>query len=74
MNMRTRKQAGYVWRVGEWWWIRYADTRIENGVAVRKPGVSQKLCAVAPEHRRMKRPPEAVEQKQAEFMEKINAW
>lgn len=71
--MRTRMQKGYVWRVGEWWWIRYADTRIEDGVAVRKPGVSQKLCAVAPEHRRMKRPPEVVEQKQAEFMEKINA-
>ena len=71
--MQTRKQKGYVWRVGEWWWIRYADTRIENGVAVRKPGLSQKLCAVAPEHRRMRRPPEVVEQKQAEFMKKINA-
>jgi integrase len=71
--MRTREQKGYVWKVGEWWWIRYADTRIENGVAVRKPGVSQKLCAVAPEHRRLKRPPEVVEEKQAEFMEKINS-
>ena len=71
--MQTRIQKGYVWRVGAWWWIRYADTRIENGVAVRKPGVSQKLCAVAPEHRRMKRPPEVVEQKRAEFMAKINS-
>jgi integrase len=70
--MRTRNQKGYVWKVGEWWWIRFNDTRIENGIAVRKQR-AQKLCPVAPEHRRMKRAPEDVETKQAEFMEKINS-
>jgi len=70
--MRTRQQAGYVWRVGEWWWIRYADTRIIDGKAVRLPGVSQKLAPVAPEHRRFKRPPESVKDEQKRFMDRIN--
>jgi len=51
--MNTRVQRGYVWKVGGFWWIRFHDTRVENGVAVRKQ-CAQKLCAVAPEHRRMK--------------------
>jgi len=71
--MRTREQAGYVWRVGEWWWIRYADTRIIDGKAVRLPGVSQKLAPVAAEHRRMKRPPETVKLEQQRFMDRINS-
>lgn len=71
--MRTRKQEGYVWRVGDWWWIRFADTRVIDGKAVRLPGVSQKLAAVSPEHRRFKRPPESVRDEQKRFMERINA-
>lgn len=70
--MRTREQKGYVWRVGAWWWIRFSDTRIENGVAVRKQGLAQKLSPVMPEHRRLKRPPESVQQEQERFMDKIN--
>ena len=70
--MRTREQKGYVWRVGAWWWIRFSDTRVENGVAVRKQGLAQKLSPVLPEHRRLKRPPEIVQQEQQRFMEKIN--
>jgi len=69
--MRTRTQTGYVWKVGQWWWIRFNDTRIENGVAVRKQR-AQKLCEVEPDHRRMKRPPEVVKNLQDAFMQKIN--
>src|SRR5947207_1211518 len=70
--MRTREQKGYVWKVGDWWWIRYADSIVENGVVVRKPSLASKLAPVLPEHRRLTRPPEAVRKLQQEFITKVN--
>ena len=72
--LRTREQKGYVWKIGDWWWIRYADTIVENGVAVRKPSLARKLAPVLPEHKRLKRPPESVQKLQEEFMSRINRY
>jgi integrase len=69
---KTRKQKGYVWRAGAWWWLRYADSVVENGAVVRKPNLARKLALVQPEHNRMKRPPESVVKLQADFMDRIN--
>jgi len=71
---RTREQKGYVWKIGDWWWIRYADTVVENGKIVRKPSLARKLAPVLPEHKRLKRPPESVHKLQEEFMSRINRY
>src|SRR5580692_6914377 len=71
-------QRGYVFKQGGWWWIRYFETRVETGKcpdrtreAVRRQHAS-KLAKVLPEHQRLKRPPEYVEQLQEEFLAKVN--
>ncbi|HXM22475.1 MAG TPA: tyrosine-type recombinase/integrase [Terriglobales bacterium] len=71
-------QKGYVFKLGKWWWLRYFETRVESGDApgqerklVRKQHAS-KLAKLLPEHRRLKRPPEYVEQLQTEFLAKVN--
>jgi integrase len=69
--MRTREQKGYVWKAGDWWWIRYADTVVENGVATRKQ-IARKLAPVMAEHKRLTRAPESVLAEQERFMSKIN--
>jgi hypothetical protein len=51
-----RKQAGYVYRRGSWWMLRYRDTTIENGIEVRKQ-IARQLESVHPDHERLKRPP-----------------
>ena len=69
-------QKGYVFRANGWWWLRYFETRVETGEApdferkmVRRQHAS-KLATVLPEHSRLKRPPEYVEQLQKEFLVK----
>ena len=65
------KQKGYVFRSGEFWWLRYFESRVEGGKVVRRQRAT-KLSRVLPEHKRLKRPPEFVEQLQAEFLAKVN--
>ncbi len=70
---RDRQQRGSVVRIGEFWCLRYADWRIENGQRIRKQGLTHKLSAVLPGHCRLKNPPEYVEKLQREFMDKVNS-
>ena len=70
---RKREQTGTTVRIGGHWCVRYADWRIENGVRIRKQGLTHKLTSVLDEHQRLKRPPKYVEELQAEFMDAVNA-
>lgn len=72
MKVRNREQKGSVERIGEYWCLRYADWRIENGERKRIQNLTHKLTAVLDEHARLKRPPKYVEQLQREFMERVN--
>ena len=36
---RKRMQTGTTVRIGEYWCVRYADWRIEDGVRIRKQGL-----------------------------------
>lgn len=69
---RKREQSGTTVRIGGYWCVRYADWRIEDGVRIRKQGLTHKLTAILEEHQRLKRPPKYVEKLQAEFMETVN--
>ena len=66
-----RKQKGYVFRAGDFWLIRYRDSRSHDGKVTRKQ-MAVKLCPVSPEHHRCKVPPPAVLAERDRFMEKIN--
>jgi integrase len=70
--MQTREQKGYVWKKGDWWWIRYADWIVEDGTLVRKQDLARKLAPVLPEHKRLTRPPEDVKEEQKRFVARIN--
>ncbi len=70
--MQTREQKGYVWKKGDWWWIRYADWIVEHGTMTRKQDLASKLAPVLPEHRRLTRPSEDVREEQKRFMVRIN--
>jgi integrase len=65
------RQKGYAFRAGDFWWVRYFESRVESGKVVRRQH-AKKLTKVLPEHRRLKRPPEYVEQLQSEFLAKVN--
>jgi integrase len=73
MKTRNRAQKGSVERFGDYWYLRYADWRIENGERVRKQNLTHKLAPVLKEHQRLKRPPKYVEELQAEFMKGVNS-
>src|SRR5277367_2047667 len=66
-----RKQKGYVFKAGDFWLIRYRDSRAHDGKVERKQ-MAVKLCPVSPEHRRCTRPPRAVQEERDRFMAKIN--
>jgi len=66
-----RKQAGYVFKAGDFWFIRFRDSRSHDGKVTRRQ-MAMKLCPVSPEHRRCKVPPAAVLVERDRFMEKIN--
>jgi integrase len=70
--MKTRQQKGYVWREGDWWLLRYRDSRVEDGKLVRRQ-LASKLAPVQPEHKRLTRPPQSVQKDQERFMARINA-
>jgi integrase len=65
------KQKGYVFRAGEFWWLRYFESRVEGGEVVRRQRAT-KITRVLPEHKRLRRPPEYVEELQASFLAKVN--
>jgi integrase len=69
---RKRKQRGSVVRIGGFWCLRYADYRVENGVLVRKQGLTHKLCSVLEEHARLRRPPTYVKDLRDAFMRGVN--
>lgn len=52
-------QAGYVFRKGNSWFVRYRESLVEGGEVVRKQRC-KKLCDVAREHAKLKNPPESV--------------
>jgi hypothetical protein len=64
-------QAGYVFRKGNSWFVRYRESLVEGGKVVRKQSC-RKLCDVAPEHTRLKKPPEEVLEQAEEFLTPIN--
>ena len=66
-----RKQKGYVFRAGDFWFIRYRDSRSHAGEVTRQQ-MAVKLCPVSLEHRRCKVPPATVLAERDRFMEKIN--
>jgi integrase len=70
--MQTREQKGYVWKKGNFWWIRYADWIVGDGTIVRKQDLARKLTPVLPEHKRLTRPPEDVREEQKRFVARIN--
>jgi integrase len=53
------KQSGYVFRKGDNWFLRYRDTFVENGQLARRQ-VCKILTSVAPDHARLRKPPESV--------------
>jgi integrase len=71
-------QKGYVFKANGWWWVRFFETRVETGKApdferkMKRRQHASKLATVLPEHSRLKRPPEYVEQLQKEFLAKVN--
>jgi integrase len=66
-----RAQKGYVWRERDVWLLRYRDTVVEDGALERKQ-FTRNLGPVAPEHQRLKRPPEGVLEQAKEFLALIN--
>ena len=69
---RRRKQSGCIVKIGGMWCVRYADWRVEDGVRIRKQGLSRKLCAVQDSEVRLKRPPDYVKDLAEEFMDGVN--
>src|ERR1700730_1020437 len=65
------RQKGYVFRAGEFWWLRYFESTLEKGKVVRRQK-AKKLTKLLYEHRRLKRPPEDGEQLQKEFLSSVN--
>jgi integrase len=73
-----QKQRGYIFRAGDWWYIKYRDTVIDTdpesktfNQTIRKQQV-KKLTPVAPEDQRLKRPPETVLAEGEKFLRPIN--
>lgn len=67
-----REQEGYGYqRSGSWYW-RWRETVIENGQPVRRH-MAKKIAPVAPEHKRLKRPPPEIEKLAKELLRPINA-
>ena len=69
---RNREQKGSVVRIGDYWCVRYADWRIEDGQRIRKQGLTHKLAVVQTQHARWKNPPKEVEEMQKDFMREVN--
>lgn len=73
-----QKQRGYIFRAGEWWYIKYRDTIIDNdpqsltfNQTIRKQLV-KKLMPVAREDQRLRRPPDDVLLEGEKFLRPFN--
>lgn len=73
-----QKQRGYIFRAGEWWYIKYRDTIINAdpqsptfNQTVRKQLV-KKLIPVAREDQRLRHPPESVVAEGERFLRPFN--
>src|SRR5260370_12262656 len=71
-TMRGREQKGHVWREGKSWLLRYRDTVVED-CALKRKQLTHNLGPVAPEHARLKRPPETVLEAVKQFLAKLNS-
>jgi hypothetical protein len=69
---RQRTQAGYIYQRAGWWVLRYRESVIEKGKLVRRQ-LAKQLQSVAPEHRRLKRPPSAIVKMAEDFLRPLNA-
>jgi integrase len=70
-SRRLREQRGYVFKAGNWWFLRYWDSVVKDGRVVRKQP-SRKLAPVQQEHRRLTRPPEYVSRLAEDFLKSFN--
>jgi hypothetical protein len=71
--MRTpRTQAGYIYPRGGFWVLRYRENVIdENGQGIRKQ-MAKQLAPIAPEHARLKRPPDEIVKMGERFLRPLN--
>ncbi len=66
-----KKQHGYIFRSGDAWFVRFRDTFVEDGQLVRKQ-VARKIAPVEPEHMRLKRPPQSVQDIAESYLRPVN--
>jgi integrase len=71
MMRRQRKQAGYIYRRGGWWVLRYREDVLENGRLVRRQ-LAKQIEPVATEHKRLQRPPDSVKTKAENLLQPLN--
>lgn len=69
--MRRRKQSGYIYPRAGWWVLRYRENVYQGDNLVRRQ-MAKQLAPVAPEHKRLKRPPAEVERMAADFLAPFN--
>lgn len=68
---RQRKQRGYIYARAGWWTLRYRENVLENGQLIRRQ-LAKRICEVAPEHSRLRRPPATVVAKAEELLRPVN--
>ena len=68
---RARQQSGYIYKRGGWWVLRYRDTVPENGHLVRRQ-MARQIEPVKPEHMRLKRPPQEIEDRAQTMLQPLN--
>ena len=66
-----KKQNGYVYPASGWWVLRFRETLVENGQRVRRQ-LAKKIAPIAPEHRRLKRPPPEIQQIAEALLQPLN--
>jgi integrase len=66
-----KKQSGYIYQRAGWWVLRYRENLLENGKIVRKQ-MAKQLTPVAPEHKRLKRPPTDVQDMAEDHLRPLN--
>jgi len=65
------KQGGYIFRKGNTWFLRFRDTFVEGGRLVRTQ-VARTIAPVEPEHMRLKRPPQSVQEIAEGYLRPVN--
>jgi|SRR5215467_4595613 len=69
--MRKREQSGYIYQRGGWWVLRYREDVMDNG-QLRRRHLAKQIEPVAPEHRRLKRPPPEIEKRAGQLLTPLN--